>query len=142
MLYPSAGEFEFASFVANALTPLNNSFRRSGTLEWDTLISKVRKVGSHEEVLGTCCLQYFGGGIARGLIGTPLKQLLNGAPQSPQNRAWITQILVSLRSEYPELTLPSELLEGLELRAGLDDEHRALVGGGYSSPRTVVLIRA
>lgn len=141
VFYPSAGGFEFAYFVANALTPLNNSPSRSGTLEWDTPIRKVRRVGSHDEVLGTCCLQYFGDGIEEGHIGTPLTQLLNGTPGGQQSRVWITQILVSLQSEYPESTLPSELLEGFELRAGLDDENRALVGGGYSSPRAVVLIR-
>lgn len=141
VFYPLARGFEFAYFVADALTPLNNSHSRSGTLQWDTPIFTRRRVGSHDEVLGTCCLQYFGDAIQGGYIGTPLIQLVSGAPGNQQNRAWIKRILVSLGSEHPESSLPSELLEGLELRAELDDERRALVSGGYSSPRAVVLIR-
>lgn len=56
-------------------------------------------------------------------------QLVSGAPGNQQNRAWIQKILVSLRSEHPESPLPSELLEGFELRAELDDEKYALEAG-------------
>ncbi len=141
VFYPSAGGFEFAYFVANALTPLKNSHGRSGTLKWNSPISKIRKVGSHDEVLGTCCLKYFGKSIEKGYIGTPLTLLLNGTSGGEKNRAWVTQVLVSLRNEFPESTLPSELLEGLELLVRDGDEHGSLVSGGYSTPRAVVLIR-
>lgn len=141
VFYPSACGFEFAYFVADALTPLNNSNSRSGTLQWVTPKLSLRKVGSHDEMLSTCCLQSFGDAIQGGYIGTPLIQLVSGAPSNQQNRAWIEKILVSLRSEHPESSLPSELLEGLELRAELEDESHTLVSGGYSPPRAVVLIR-
>lgn len=133
--------FEFAYFVANGLNPLNNSPSRSGTLEWNSPMRKVRTIGGYEEVLGTCCLKYFGSGIERGHVGTPLAQLFNGTPGGQQSRAWIRKILVSLQRENPESMLPRELLQGLELQFELDDENRNMVGAGYSVPRAVLLIR-
>lgn len=139
VFYPSATGYEIAYFVADALTPLNNNHSRSGTLQWNTQPLSRRNIQGHEEVIGTCCLAMFAEHLENGFIGTPLVQLLNG-PSSPQyNRAWINHILISLRDENPESTLPGELLEGLELRPELDSETLNLVAP--MSPRAVVLVR-
>ena len=140
VFYPVSHGYECAYFVADVLVPLTNGVSRSGTLQWSTELLTPRTVAGHEEILGTCCLEYFGNAIQAGRVGTPLAQLMNSGTGSEKARTWITQILASLRHEYPESELPDELLEGLELRVEDERASVAITAGNYS-PRAVVLIR-
>jgi hypothetical protein len=143
VFYPSGPSYDFAYYVANGLTPLTNSDRRSGTLQWTTPLNVTRSIAGHEEVTGTCCLLKFGDALEQSLIGTPIRLLMYGPAKSAPMRAWLTRILVSLSREHPDSELPDQLLSGLELRSVAEDEERKSIihAGEPSPPRAVILIR-
>lgn len=78
----------------------------------------------------------FGQSLERGLIGTPLQQVLYGSTGATEMRIWLGNILSSLQEMHPESDLPNELVEGFELT--LEEPSRKVE---LSAPRAVVLVR-
>ncbi len=141
VFYPVGQEFDFAYFVADGLTALNNLGGRSGTLQWVNPLHQIRTVSGHTEITGTCCIHMFGDALQMGYVGTPVTQLLNSSNRPSALRAWLASVLVALRREHQDSELPNELLQGLDL-AGATEDGNALLGGEGPAPvRAVVLVR-
>jgi hypothetical protein len=141
VFYPVGNAFDFAYFVADGLQPINNSSRRSGTLSLMNPLIQYRNFAGYMEVNGTCCLEMFGRELARGVVGTPIKELLNLPDGSGEIRSWLASLLLSLRQEYSDSQLPQELLQGLELQNLADTDGKSVNSEGKSPIRAVVLVR-
>lgn len=141
VFYPVGFGFEFAYFVAERLSVLNNGSRRSGTLQWKTPLHQLRQVAGYTEVTGTCCIQKFGEALELGHIGTPARQLLNNSTRSSVMRAWLTSVLVALSREHPDSELPEDLLRGLELERSDSEGFTPLEEKGSALVRAVILLR-
>lgn len=141
VFYPVSHGFDFAYFVANGLTALNNLAGRSGTLQWANPLHQLRTVSGHREITATCCIRTFGDALDMGYVGTPVTQLLNSSTRPSALRAWLTRILVTLRRENQDSELPNELMEGLDL-AQTTEGRAALVGEEGPAPgKAVVVVR-
>ncbi|EMB4114162.1 hypothetical protein DMW62_28980 [Serratia marcescens] len=136
VFYPKGQGFDFAYFVANGLSPLKNNYKPSGTLQWNTQLGQVRKIGHYDEITATCCMYTFGKSLELGLIGTPLQQVLYGSTGTTEMRIWLGSMLSSLQEMHPDSDLPSELAEGFELTH--EEPSRKVE---LSTPRAVVLVR-
>ncbi|MBY6189236.1 hypothetical protein KUV22_02280 [Microbulbifer agarilyticus] len=140
VFYPVGAGFDFAYFVADGLSALNNGSGRSGTLEWNNPVHQLRKISGYTEVTGTCCMQTFGDALLSGHVGTPISQLLMNSASPFELRAWLAGMLVTLSQEHRDSQLPEELLEGLELDRKADD----IMSFGEERPkpiRAVILVR-
>ncbi|MCX9126914.1 hypothetical protein OKT23_19400 [Providencia rettgeri] len=136
VFYPTGQGFDFAYFVANGLSPLNNNNNSSGTLQWKTKLGCVRKINNYKEITATCCMYTFGQSLESGLIGTPLQQILNVSTEPAEIRIWLRSMLSSLQEMHPDSTLPNELLEGFELIREEPSKNVEL-----STPRAVILVK-
>ena len=116
VFYPTgSGSFEFAYFVAELLGPLRNNSGRTGTLMWRHVFLSCRAISGYQEVNGTCCLPMFGDALEKGLIGTPVRDLVRRSKDTKYVRTWLASLLLRLRREHPDSDIPGELLQGLEL---------------------------
>lgn len=140
VFYPVGSRFDFAYFVADRLSAVNNGYGKSGTLQWMNPLCQFRKVAGHTEVTGTCCLRVFGEALEQGYVGTPISQLLTNSTNPFELRAWLARILVALRQEFRDSQLPEDLLRGLDLKS-VDDDRTSLSVGGPEPIRAVVLVR-
>jgi hypothetical protein len=121
VFYPIGSGFDFAYFVADKLSTLNNGTGRSGTLQWNSPMHQLRQIAGHTEVTGTCCIRTFGDALLSGHVGTPITHLLTNSTNSSELRAWLAGILVTFGREHRDSQLPEELLRGLELKRAAED---------------------
>lgn len=136
IFYPTNTGFDFAYFVANELSPLNNNSSAAGTLQWKSKLNQVRNINNYNEVTSACCMFSFGLFIEHGLIGTPIQPTLYGTSGSAEMQSWIKGILSSLNGLYPDSELPTELLMGLDL--GREDISNVVK---FRFPRSVALLK-
>lgn len=141
VFYPVGHGFDFAYFVADGLTALNNAAGRSGTLQWGNPLYQLRTVSGHTEITGTCCIQMFGHALQMGYVGTPVTQLLSSSSRPSVLRAWLARVLIALRREHQASELPNELLEGLELIRAIEGGDDLVSGDEPAPVRAVVLVR-
>ena len=116
VFYPNGIGYDFAYLVADILQPVNNHVRSSGTLYQSHPISQIRVKDAYKEITGTGSLEAFGNALDASLVGTPITQLM-GNKDLPNFRSWFSKLLEGLRRDQPESSLPSELIEGLNMQA-------------------------
>jgi hypothetical protein len=137
VFYPVNGHFDLFFFVAETLVPLNNNPGRSGTIHPSVPIHLIREIQNYDEITSTCCLKLFGEALDRNLIGTPLSELLVQQADREEIRNWLSNILITLRGEYPDSELPNELLRAFDLPLDTDFDSSA----STSPARATVLFR-
>lgn len=117
VFYPTtSGCHDFAYYSADQLSPFVNSVSKSGALVHTNPGPLTRNINSYDEITATSTIYNFADALEKGLIGSPLQELIIG--NSNPNRDWIIDSLnFILQTSDDRSEIIETLMNALEVPA-------------------------